>query len=49
MMIFTLIVAAFLTPPDVISQVLLTIPILLLYEISILLVKMMEKKQAENN
>ena len=33
------IVAAFLTPPDMISQVFLAIPILALYEISIILIK----------
>lgn len=37
-------VAAFLTPPDVISQIGLAIPILALYEISIHLVAMAEKK-----
>lgn len=43
--IITFIVAAFLTPPDVISQVLLAIPVLALYEISILLVRSSEKKK----
>ena len=38
------IVAAILTPPDVISQVLLALPIIVLYEISILLSKFMSKK-----
>lgn len=42
--IVTFIVAAFLTPPDVISQVLLAIPILGLYELSIFLVRSIEKK-----
>ncbi|WP_053332644.1 twin-arginine translocase subunit TatC [Candidatus Jidaibacter acanthamoebae] len=37
------IVAAILTPPDVISQVLLAIPLLLLYEISIVICKVIEK------
>lgn len=37
--ILTFIVAAFLTPPDIISQILLAIPVLLLFEISILLVR----------
>lgn len=37
-------VAAVLTPPDVISQVALAIPIMLLYEVSIWLVAMVEKK-----
>ncbi len=38
-------VAAFLTPPDVISQIGLAIPTLLLYEISIICVRMAEKKR----
>ena len=33
------VLAAFLTPPDIISQVLLALPILALYEISILLIR----------
>lgn len=40
------IVAAVLTPPDVISQIGLAVPLLLLYEISILLVRRMEKTRA---
>lgn len=40
-------VAAFLTPPDIISQVGLAIPTLLLYEIAIFSVRMVEKKEAE--
>ncbi len=38
--------AAFLTPPDPITQIGLALPLLLLYEISILLVKMIEKRNA---
>ena len=38
--------AAVLTPPDVISQIGLAIPILLLYEISIIGARMIEKKRA---
>lgn len=41
--------AAILTPPDVISQIGLAIPILLLYEVSIWLAKMIEKKRAEED
>ena len=41
-----LIVAAFLTPPDVISQLTLAIPLMLLYELSIWLMKWGEKKRA---
>jgi sec-independent protein translocase protein TatC len=45
--VLTFAAAAVLTPPDVISQVGLGIPILLLYEISIIGTKMVEKKRAE--
>jgi len=41
------IVAAVLTPPDVISQIGLGIPIILLYELSIIAVRMVERKRAE--
>ncbi len=38
--VLTFVVAAFLTPPDIISQVLLALPILALYELSILLIRL---------
>lgn len=38
--VIVFIVAAFLTPPDVISQILLAVPILALYEVSILLIRL---------
>lgn len=41
------IVAAILTPPDVLSQIMLAVPLLGLYEISVFLVKMSEKKNGE--
>jgi len=41
------IAAAILTPPDVVSQIGLAVPILALYEISILCARMVEKKRAE--
>ena len=41
------VVAAIITPPDIISQVTLAIPILLLYEISILAVRIVERRRAE--
>ena len=44
--LITFIIAAFLTPPDVISQILLAIPVIGLYELSILLVKRTEKLNA---
>ena len=40
------IAAAILTPPDVISQIGLALPMLLLYEISIILVRYFERKRA---
>ncbi|WP_240796890.1 twin-arginine translocase subunit TatC [Terasakiella sp. SH-1] len=43
--VVTFIFAAFMTPPDIISQVGLAIPILVLYEISIISVRAVEKKQ----
>jgi len=44
--VITFLVAAFLTPPDLISQIGLGLPILLLYEISILAIKLVERKRA---
>lgn len=40
------IVAAIFTPPDPLSQLALAVPIIILYEISILMAKMVEKKRA---
>jgi len=42
--VVTLILSAIITPPDISSQVLLTIPLLILYEFSIYISKMVEKK-----
>ena len=42
-----LIVAAIVTPPDVITQIILFSVVYSLYEISILLVSMVEKKKEE--
>jgi sec-independent protein translocase protein TatC len=44
--VLALIVAAFLTPPDVFSQLTLAIPLMGLYELSIVLMKRGEKKKA---
>ena len=41
------IVAAVFTPPDPISQLALAVPIIILYEISILMAKLVERKRAE--
>jgi sec-independent protein translocase protein TatC len=43
-LIAILVVAAFLTPPDVASQVILAVPLVLLYEISIFISKIAVKK-----
>ncbi|MGB0888114.1 MAG: twin-arginine translocase subunit TatC [Vicingaceae bacterium] len=43
--VITLVLSAIITPPDVSSQVLLTIPLLILYEFSIYISKMVEKKE----
>jgi sec-independent protein translocase protein TatC len=45
--VIAFIVAAILTPPDPVSQIGLAIPTLLLYEVSILSVRMIERKRAE--
>ena len=41
------IVAAIITPPDIISQIGLAIPIIILYEISIIAVRSVERKRME--
>lgn len=43
--VIAFVAAAILTPPDVISQVLLAVPIILLYEISIICARFIEKKR----
>jgi sec-independent protein translocase protein TatC len=40
------IVAAIFTPPDPLSQLSLAVPIIILYEISIIMARMVEKKKA---
>jgi sec-independent protein translocase protein TatC len=45
--VIVFVIAAVLTPPDVISQFALAIPTLLLYEASIVSVRMVEKKRAQ--
>lgn len=41
--VIAFVVAAIMTPPDVISQTMLAVPIILLYELSIFLIRRMEK------
>ena len=43
--VITLILSAIITPPDLTSQILLTIPLLVLYEFSIYISKLVAKKQ----
>ena len=43
--LFSFIIAAILTPPDVISQFLLALPLILLYEISIVLARFIKKEK----
>ena len=49
MVVIIFAIAAILTPPDPITQVGLAIPLLLLYELSILTVKFTEKKSKKEN
>ena len=44
-----LFVAAMITPPDFISQILLAIPVMLLYEVAILCVAMIERTRSEED
>jgi sec-independent protein translocase protein TatC len=46
--VIAFVIAAVLTPPDVLSQMSLAIPLLLLYEGAIISVKMVEKKAAQS-
>lgn len=41
------IVAAILTPPDVVTQIMMAVPMMILYEISILGARMFGKKKEE--
>ncbi len=43
--VIILIVAAIVTPPDVVSQIIVTIPMLIIYEISILISKVVVKRE----
>ena len=47
-LVVVLILAAIITPPDIASQVIVAIPILILYEISITVSKIVLKKQQKN-
>jgi sec-independent protein translocase protein TatC len=47
--ILVFIIAAFLTPPDVISQILMAFPLIVLYEISIIVAGIFGKKEKATN
>ena len=47
--VIAFLVSAFLTPPDPFSQISLALPIIILYEISIYIVKIIQKTQRDNN
>jgi sec-independent protein translocase protein TatC len=47
--VLVFVLAAFLTPPDIMSQVMLAIPILALYEVSIILIKLSTKGRASKS
>ena len=47
-LVIVLILAAIITPPDVASQVIVAIPVLFLYEISIKVSKIVIKRQQNN-
>ena len=44
-LILVLVLAALITPPDIISQVIVAIPMIVLYEVSIKISKFIVKKQ----
>jgi sec-independent protein translocase protein TatC len=44
-LVFILIISALITPPDIASQVIVAIPVLVLYEVSILISKLVLRKQ----
>jgi sec-independent protein translocase protein TatC len=44
-LVIVLIVAAIITPPDVASQIIVAIPVIILYQVSILISKIVIKKQ----
>ncbi len=48
-LIVILILSAIITPPDIISQIIVTFPILIMYEVGIYVAKRVEKKRKEEN
>jgi sec-independent protein translocase protein TatC len=48
-LVLVLILSAIITPPDIASQIIVTIPIMILYEISIFISKRVIKQQQKKN
>ena len=48
-LVFVLSLSAIITPPDIASQIIVTIPILILYEVSILISKIVYKRQLKKD
>jgi len=46
--VLVLVLAAIITPPDVLSQIIVTIPMMILYEVGIIISKIIVKKQNES-
>ena len=46
-LVIVLILSAVITPPDIVSQIIVAIPVLILYEVSIIISKFMYKKEEE--
>lgn len=46
-LVIVLILSAIITPPDIVSQIIVAIPVLILYEVSIVISKFMYKKEEE--
>ena len=47
--VIVLSISAIITPPDIASQIIVTIPILILYEVSIIISKIVHKRQLKVN
>lgn len=46
-LVIVLILSAIITPPDIVSQIIVAIPVLILYEVSIIISRIMYKKEEE--
>ena len=46
-LVIVLVLSAVITPPDIVSQIIVAIPVLILYEVSIIISKFMYKKEEE--